>query len=266
MEWDSPWGRGFPGWHIECSAMSIDTLKKDLDIHCGGIDHIPVHHTNEIAQAEGAGEKFFNVWMHGEFLVLGGKAKMAKSAGNFLTLDLLIEEGNNRPQKAPYDPLAYRYLCLTAHYRTQLEFGWEAMDFAQKSLDALRTQVWRLEQESDGAASPSCAEYEERFLAALSDDLNVPKALAVVWEAARDEKLPAKARLAFLRHADDILALDAVRMANEKHPAELLPLIKEREGARQKKDFKKADELRGKIGELGYYVEDTAAGSRLVRK
>ncbi len=268
MEWDSPWGRGFPGWHIECSAMSMDTLGETFDVHCGGIDHIPVHHTNEIAQAEGAtGKPLAKLWLHGEFLVLGGKAKMAKSADNFLTLDRLIEEGKNHALKAPYDPLAYRYLCLTAHYRTQLEFGWAAMDAAQRSLDTLRTHYWRLEQEADGRAADAAPGLQEAFIAAVADDLNMPKALSLAWSVARSSAdLPPATRRALLGSFDRVLGLGLDELTRRPPPATVLELIKEREGVRSRKDFAAADVLRSRIVELGYYVEDTPEGSRLVRK
>src|SRR5689334_7190271 len=190
----APWGRGFPGWHIECSAMAQRYLGDFFDIHCGGEDHIPVHHTNEIAQTEArVGTHLANFWMHGYFLLLKD-AKMAKSAGEFLRLQSLIERG--------YDPLAYRYLCLTGHYRSQLNFTWEALDAAATGLDRMRQAAFAME--GDAGASPSRAftdrftECTNRFTDCINGDLNVPRALAVAWELIRggvSGPAQAKARL-----------------------------------------------------------------------
>src|SRR5262249_5092700 len=187
MEWPSPWGMGFPGWHIECSAMAQKYLGDFFDIHCGGEDHIPVHHTNEIAQTEArVGTRLANFWMHGYFLLLGD-TKMAKSAGEFLRLQSLIDRG--------YDPLAYRYLCPTGHYRGQLNFTWAALDAAATGVDRMRNGVVALRSErADGAPDAAMI---ERFTAEINDDLNVPRALAVAWETLRGD-LPPAIRLATL--------------------------------------------------------------------
>src|SRR5690349_20465257 len=175
MEWPSPWGVGFPGWHIECSAMAQKYLGDYFDIHCGGEDHIPVHHTNEIAQTEArVGTRLANFWMHGYFL-LSNDAKMAKSAGEFLRVGALVERG--------YDPLAYRYLCLTGHYRTQPNFTWDALDAAAIGLDRMRRAVHALP--AGGEPDPS---YLERFTGVVNDDPNLPKALAMAWELVRSEE------------------------------------------------------------------------------
>ncbi len=163
MEWDSPWGRGFPGWHIECSAMAHKYLGEYFDIHCGGEDHITVHHPNEISQTEAAyGTRLANFWMHGYFILLNS-AKMSKSSGEFLRVQLLIDKG--------YDPIAYRYLCLTAHYRSQLTFSWDALDAAQTALERLRNTAHGL-----GAPSTADQDFVGRFMAMLNDDLNFPQA------------------------------------------------------------------------------------------
>ncbi len=178
MEWDSPWGRGFPGWHIECSAMAQKYLGDFFDVHCGGEDHIPVHHTNEIAQTQArVGTRLANFWVHGYFLLLND-AKMAKSAGEFLRVQSLVDRG--------YDPLAFRYLCLTAHYRTQLNFTWDALDGAATGLDRMRAGFHALPD--DGSAPDAGA--VERCTAHLNDDLNVPRALAVAWEVLRGDLAP----------------------------------------------------------------------------
>lgn len=263
MEWDSPWGVGFPGWHIECSAMAMKYLGDTLDIHCGGIDHVTIHHTNEIAQSEAAtGKHYVNFWVHGEFLILRS-GKMSKSAGTFLTVASLKEKG--------YDPLAYRYLCLTAHYRTQLEFTFESMDAAQKSLTNLRALAFKTAQEANGKEelSAAAAEWTDKFTAAMEDDLNAPKALAVTWEAARSTALSAPEKRAFLRFADTILALDLFRAPEQKEealPPEVTALLDQRAAARAAKDWKKSDELRAAVAALGYIVKDTPQGQKTEKK
>jgi cysteinyl-tRNA synthetase len=173
MEWKSPWGVGFPGWHIECSAMAAKYLGQPFDIHCGGIDHVPVHHTNEIAQSEAANDKpLANYWMHGEFLVLNG-AKMSKSSGEFLTVEVLKNKN--------FNPLAYRYLLLQTHYRKQLSFSWDSLQAAQNGLEHLYTIVEPWKKGKKGIP-----EYEKKFTDAISDDLDMPKALAVLWEMIKD--------------------------------------------------------------------------------
>lgn len=263
MEWDSPWGVGFPGWHIECSAMAMKYLGNTLDIHCGGIDHVTIHHTNEIAQSEAAtGQHYVNYWVHGEFLILRS-GKMSKSDGTFLTVSSLKEKG--------YDPLAYRYLCLTAHYRTQLEFTFESMDAAQKSLNNLRALAVKAAQEANGKADKSAAaqEWIAKFTAAMEDDLNAPKALAVTWEAVRSAALSPAEKLAFLQFADTILALDLFKEKQETAaalPQEVTDLLTRRAAARAAKDWKLSDELRDAIAALGYTVKDTPQGQQTEKK
>jgi cysteinyl-tRNA synthetase len=261
MEWDSPWGIGFPGWHIECSAMSMKYLGESFDIHCGGIDHIPIHHTNEIAQSEGAtGKKFVNYWLHGAFLVMGKKEKMAKSAGNILTLQTLIDKG--------FDPLDYRYLCLTAHYRSELEFSWESLKAARKSLLKLREKIEEFREKAKKEKNESdpkiVKKYQEAFLEAINDDLNMPKALSIVWDLIKTkEKISAKDRLRLLFEFDKVLGLNLEKEKKEEIPEEIEKLVEEREEARKKGDFKKADEIREKIKSMGYLVEDTKNGPKI---
>ena len=263
MEWDSPWGVGFPGWHIECSAMAMKYLGHTLDIHCGGIDHVTIHHTNEIAQSEAAtGEKYVNYWVHGEFLILRS-GKMSKSGGTFVTLEVLKEKG--------YEPLAYRYLCLGAHYRTQLEFSYESLDSAAKSLKNLRALYQQIRQAAQGksAETEKSRAWKEKFTAAMEDDLNAPKALAVTWEAVRSAELTAGEKLDFLQFADTILALDlfaAVPADSQPLPAEVEALLEERARARAAKDWKKSDELRDAIAQAGYLVKDTPQGQQAEKK
>lgn len=261
MEWDSPWGVGFPGWHIECSAMAMKYLGPTIDIHCGGIDHVSVHHTNEIAQSEAAtGRKYVDYWVHGEFLVLRA-GKMSKSGGTFVTLQTLRDKG--------YDPLDYRYLCLTAHYCTQLEFTYESLDSARKSLQALRretAQIAAAAQKQPAVVTDRAAQAKAKFQAAMEDDLNAPKALAVVWEAVRGAELNPAEKVEFLKFADGILALDLFR-APEKKPqalsAEIEALVQQRAAARAAKDYQKSDELRAQLAAAGYAVKDTPQGQQV---
>jgi len=255
MEWDSPWGKGFPGWHVECSAMAMKFLGETLDIHCGGIDHVPVHHTNEIAQSEGAtGKPFSKVWMHAEFLLMNS-AKMAKSSGGFVTLADLEPLG--------FSPLDYRYLCFTAHYRKQLDFTWESLESAKTARRRLSEAARALAGES---AKPGCAEFSGRFREALSDDLNVPAALAVVWDALKSD-LPGGAKRSFLNEAESVLALDVFRApADAIVDPQVAELVRKRDAARQAKNFAESDRLRKEIEAMGWIVKDTKDGARAVRK
>lgn len=249
QEWDSPWGVGFPGWHLECAAMSIKYLGIPFDVHCGGIDHVAVHHTNEIAEAEAAyNKKFVNYWLHGEFLLLD-KEKMAKSAGEFITLQTLINK--------KYNPLAYRYLCLTAHYRSQINFSWESLEAGQNALNNLYQTI-----SAYPAPSKINKETQENFLAAINDDLDLPKALAIGWDLVKSD-LPSEVKLATLFDFDRVFGLNLENFWQEakRIPAEVVDLVKQREQARQEKDFKKSDDLRKKIQEKGYLVEDTPDGA-----
>jgi cysteinyl-tRNA synthetase len=257
MEWDSPWGVGFPGWHIECTTMSMKYLGETFDIHCGGTDHIPIHHTNEIAQAEAAtGKKFVNYWLHGAFLVFGEKAKMTKSKGEIITVKNLIEEG--------YDPLAFRYLCLTAHYRSELVFTWESLQAAQKALFTLREHMRNLKEnfESEEKKTLKAEEYTRMFLEAVNDDLNMPKALTIIWRLVREEKeVSNREKYELLMEFDKILALDLSReITKEKLPKEAEELIEKREEARKRKDWETADKIREQLKSMGIIIEDTPQG------
>ncbi|MGI9322559.1 MAG: cysteine--tRNA ligase, partial [Pseudomonadales bacterium] len=252
MEWDSPWGKGFPGWHIECSAMAARYLGNLFDIHCGGEDHIPIHHTNEIAQTQAAkGTRLANYWLHGYFLQLDN-AKMAKSAGEVLTLSLLAEKG--------YHPLAYRYLCFTAHYRTQMSFSWESLDAAQTALNRLYQMYWSWEDGGEADEGQLA-----KFHGFLNDDLNMPRALAALWDMARSD-LPDRVKKATLGACDELLGLniDAWRPADIDIPDEVLGLVAKREEARRDKDFALADQLRAKAEALGYVIEDTRDGPKVL--
>lgn len=251
MEWDSPWGVGFPGWHIECSAMSARYLGKFFDIHTGGEDHIPVHHTNEIAQTEACyGTRLANFWMHGYFLQLG-EARMGKSEGNFIRLQTLIDKG--------YDPLVYRFFCLSAHYRTKLNFTWEGLDGAAKSLDRLRAAVYEW-----GEPGVVNEEYADNFASHVNNDLNMPRAMALTWDLVKSE-LPASTKKATILLFDKVLGLRLAewKPKEEVVPAEILDLVQQRTLARQEKRWKDADALRARVTELGYEIEDTPQGPRV---
>lgn len=264
MRWESPWGVGFPGWHIECSAMSMKYLGETLDIHTGGEDHIWVHHPNEIAQSEAAtGEKFVRFWMHGAFLVVGklaeeedeGERRMGKSEGNFLRLQTLIDKG--------YNPLAYRYACLMAHYRAKLKFTWESMDAAASGYSALTDFAARAKQ-IGGEEQPWVSDYRQRFVDAVSDDLNMPMAMGVVSEMVREaDRRKEYGVLDALYDFDRVLGLQ-LREAAERATdidAEVEALINERNQARAAKDWARADEIRKKLSDQGIALEDTPSGT-----
>jgi cysteinyl-tRNA synthetase len=251
QEWKSPWGTGFPGWHSECTVMSIKYLGEQFDIHCGGIDHIPIHHTNEIAQTEAVtGKKWVNYWCHGEFLVMKD-VKMSKSKGNFITLDDVSEEG--------YDPLAYRYLCLTSHYKKPLTFSMESVENAEISYFKLKEKV--VEFLKDNKKGSSASAYLEEFSDYVSDDLNMPKALAVVWNLIKDKEVGTKEKYDAIIKMDEVLGLNLKNIKVEKKlNKDLQKLIDEREEARKNKDWVKSDELRKELLEKGIIVEDSKEG------
>jgi len=261
MKWSSPWGEGFPGWHIECSAMSMEYLGESFDIHTGGIDHIPVHHENEIAQAEGAtGKQFVKYWVHHDFVKID-KEKMSKSKKNFLKVDEIIEKG--------FDPIALRYLYLTGHYRSEMAFSFESLTGAQAALNKLREEIRSWPSFAEASAGKDfrssdrpegvVAQYWQKFLEAANDDLNIPKALAVVWEMVKSD-IPTSEKSAALIEMDKILSLGLTELIGKKVevPEEVKKLIEARENARKAKDFKKSDELRKEIKKLGYEIEDSS--------
>lgn len=251
MEWDSPWGKGFPGWHIECSAMAAKYLGDYFDIHCGGEDHINVHHTNEIAQTQASvGTRLANFWLHAYFLQLD-EAKMSKSAGGFLRMQTLLDKG--------YDPLAYRFFCLSAHYRARLNFNWESLDGAVTALNRLRNAAYEW-----GAPGQADEGFVDRFMAHINDDLNLPRALAVTWELVKSD-LPAPVKKATLLQFDRVLGLGLAewKPAAEIIPADIVALAQQRQEARAAKRWADADALRKQIGEAGYEVEDTPSGPRV---
>ncbi len=260
MEWDSPWGVGFPGWHIECSAMALKYGGPTLDIHCGGVDHIPVHHTNEIAQSEAAtGKRFSNWWMHGEFLVLDSGDKMAKSDENFLTLQKVIDMG--------FSPKEIRYFLLHGHYRQKLKFSKQSLDSAKNSVKNLQDTIDMLLQ--FGAKDSEPLPQIKQFFDALDNDLNMPEALKIVFEVNKlvknslpaDEEFRSKA-LAFFKQVNSIIA---VLDFDNNIPDKALLLLKQREEARKNKDWQTADKIRDKIKQLGFTIEDSKQGPYLKR-
>ncbi len=265
MMWDSPWGRGYPGWHIECSAMSMAYLGEQFDIHCGGIDAIPVHHTNEIAQSEAAtGKNWVNYWMHGEFL-LTEKGKMSKSSGEFLTMSLLESKG--------YDALDYRYFCLGAHYRTQLQFSMEGLSAARTArlglmdrLAAMGKEVTPIENVSEKARK-----YMDDFDSFVCNDLSMARALSVLWGLVKDETISSSDRLAAVRYMDEVLGLklDETKKSDSNKDEisdEIKSLLDARAQAKKDKDWPKADEIRNKLDSMGYLVKDTPQGPVLIKK
>lgn len=252
MEWDSPWGKGFPGWHIECSAMAEKYLGLPFDIHTGGIDHIAVHHENEIAQAEAArGVLEANYWLHNEFLLIDG-GKMSKSLGNTYSLDDLAAKG--------ISPLAYRYFVLGAHYSSQLNFTWESAQAAQNALDKLvdTVRLWDKPSEPDEKLVGA-------FMERAADSLDTTTCLAMLWKVVNDADMPSATKAATLLAFDEVLglALEDVVARPVKISPEAQVVLDAREAARAAKDFERSDELRHELTKLGYRVEDTVAGQRL---
>jgi cysteinyl-tRNA synthetase len=256
MKWPSPWGDGFPGWHIECSAMSMQYLGNTLDIHTGGIDHIPVHHTNEIAQSEAATDhKFVRFWVHHNFLNIADE-KMSKSKKNFYTLEDIKAKG--------FDPLALRYLFLTGHYRDELKFSWESLQAAQKTLNNLREDMrdWGTGN-LYSSVSPQNDIYQ-KFLEALNNDLNTPQALAVLHEVVKSSLSDSEKAVTVLEMSKVLgLGLEEFIGKQIEVPKAVQKLIDQREQARKSGDFEKSDQLRKKIKDFGFEIEDTPNGLRL---
>ncbi len=245
--WETELGKGRPGWHIECSAMSIKNLGEQIDIHTGGVDLMFPHHENEIAQSEGAtGKHFVNFWMHNEFVLVDQK-KMAKSENNFYTLRDVIKRGIN--------PLAYRFWLLMANYRTRVNFVWEALEASETALKRL----YRLYLSLGEAVGTIDQTYQQKFKAHLENDLDTPRALVVLWDLIKDEGVSPADKKATVLDFDKVLGLGFEYIKEEKLSDEVLDLLKERENARKNKDFKKSDELRAKINSLGYEVNDLPA-------
>ncbi len=248
MEWASPWGIGFPGWHTECVAIGIKFLGAPFDIHCGGIDHISVHHTNEIAQAKAAyNNNLANYWIHGEFLIVKNSDKMSKSKGNIITLNDVK------------DPLSYRYLCLTAHYRSKLNYSEESIEGARISLNKLRDKINELNLSSE-PKNPELKEiYAKKFLDYISNDLDMPKALALVWDIIKDDNISDKEKYDLILDFDKVFSLN-LKQEKIEVPEEIVSLANEREVYRKEKNFEKSDEIRKIIENKGYTIKDEEGG------
>lgn len=287
LVWDSPWGVGYPGWHIECSAMSMKYLGEQIDIHTGGIDHIPIHHTNEIAQSEGAtGKKWVNYWLHNEFLVIakekgqGAEDKMSKSSGNFLTLQSLIDKG--------YDPLDYRFFLLSAHYRSQVAFSWPAMDSAKSARKALNQRIAKVVEQNKGDTSTEVAivlsqaaqAHLDKFTAALENDLATPQALSALQGAVKDNTIKPKEILYLVKKMDEVLSLALLEQAevlykektevkethlSDREAEEIRQLLEERTAAKQAKNYARADEIRAELTNRGIQIIDTPQGPQWKR-
>jgi len=259
MEWDSPWGVGFPGWHIECSAMSMSLLGETIDIHCGGTDHIRVHHTNEIAQSECAtGKPFARFWMHGEFLRENSSDKMSKSTGEFLTLDTLIQKG--------FDPMAYRLFSLTSHYRNYLNFSWEAMENAMDSLGALRRKTEPFIGIQGQVKSVEAREWSSSFKDAVADDLNSSAAIGVLNVMLADTSIEDSEKAALIAEFDSVLGLrllskqEKVKRSAEEE-AKAKELIDKRNVARLAKNWAESDRLRDELLSIGVVIKDSKNGT-----
>jgi cysteinyl-tRNA synthetase len=266
LVFDSPWGPGYPGWHIECSAMSLHHFGERFEIHTGGIDNRFPHHEDEIAQSEGAvGHKVVDAWVHGEHLLMDS-ARMAKSAGNVITIEGLVEQG--------YDPLAFRYLCFTGRYRRQVDFTPDALDSAATTLRRLRERVAMLEAAGTNAPTDAAlrnvlidaaaVQRHERFLAAVDDDLDFPSALKVLHETLSDEAISPAGRFTLVSSWDEILGLDLAKA--DRLAPELERLVAEREEARQAGDYARADEIRDRLRSSGVELLDSGAGTRWVKR
>lgn len=264
LGWESPWGLGFPGWHIECSAMSRSLLGQEIDIHTGGVDNIPIHHNNEIAQSEAAsGRQFVRYWLHNAFLTAADGEKASKSVGNVVYLPEVLEKG--------YHPLALRYFYLQAHYRTPLSFSWDALAGASTAL----TRLWKVAEEiaTESSRVAHRSDAELNFLAAMRDDLATPQAVAVLWETLKSEDYTPEEKWGLLEVAEAHLGLALTNppvhgpamVAKEEIPTELADLLALREAARAARDFALADQLRAQIAERGYRVDDGPNGPMLTR-
>ena len=264
MHWASPWGDGFPGWHIECSAMSMKYLGEQIDIHTGGEDHLPIHHPNEIAQSEAAtGKKpFVRYWIHHAFLKVNGR-KMSKSLENLFTLEDVEKRG--------FDPFALRYLYLTAHYKDSLNFTWQGLTSAQNALNKLRDRMVDIKAQTgrttlSGDKNKKVDSLRSDFIKAVNDDLNTPQALALVWEVLKSS-IPSSDKYDLLLYFDEVLGLGLAqipsRLDRDKIPNEIKRMMEKREEMRKKGKFKEADKIRAEIGAKGFILEDTPKGARI---
>lgn len=267
MQWDSPWGKGFPGWHVECSTMSMKYLGDRIDIHCGGVDHIPVHHTNEIAQSEGVlGHKWVNYWMHGEFLVLDN-GKMSKSKGDFLTVSTIENKG--------FSGMDYRYFCLQSRYRKQLKFSFDALKDAHNTYIKLKDKIAYIISQSESEKDNSkirenvILDYKNRFSKQIGDDLNIPNAITVLYDVIKSDKLLNREKKELIESFDNVLSLDLLNMDGESDrnvsnvdENKIDKLISERDEARANKNWNKADNIRDTLNAMGIEIIDSKQGTR----
>jgi len=257
MKWNSPWGQGYPGWHIECSAMSKKHLGDTIDIHTGGEDNIFPHHENEIAQSEASNEKpFVNYWVHVRHNLVDGK-KMSKSKGTSYLLQDLINKG--------YDPLSYRYLCLMTHYRSNLNFTWKSLKAADIALSKLR-QAIRGFDKGKTKNSEIINKYREKFFKAINDDLNLPKALALTWNLIKDDEISSQEKRELILDFDKVFGLGLDKIEELKIPQQVKELVEQREEYRKEKDFEKSDKTRKEIEKLGFVIKDTDQGPQILKK
>ncbi len=259
MIWDSPWGKGFPGWHIECTAMSTKYLGNKFDIHTGGKEHIPVHHTNEVAQAFGAfGDQTANFWLHNEWLLIDG-VKVSKSLGNIVLVQDIVNKG--------FDPLSFRYLTLTSHYRQGLNFSWQSLEAAQTALENLR-QKYNEFRAHKGKVDKKIAQAEvAKFMEFIENDLNFPQAIGLIWQIVKNGQITDYEKYLILVECDKVLGFNLGKIATKATiPSEIEEFVAQRESARKSKDWAKADTIRREIELKGYLVEDSATGSKITKK
>ncbi len=258
MKWDSPWGLSYPGWHIECSAMGRKYLGEQFDIHTGGVDHIPTHHENEIAQSKGATGKIpAKTWMHVEFLQVDG-GKMGKSLGNTYTLDQLQERG--------IEPLAYKLFCFSSNYTKKLNFTWDGAKAAQTSLERLREGLLKHKEGQEKIDEEVIKQYEDKFLETINNDLNITNAMGIVWDIIRNEK-KSKDFYELICKFDEVMGLDLKNVQKQEKtldlPEEVMKLVEERKKAREQKNWAESDRLRDEINKLGYNIKDNKTGMEL---
>jgi len=255
MIWDSPWGKGFPGWHTECVVMATKELGIPFDIHCGGVDHILIHHTNEIAQGEAVfGKILANFWLHGEFLLVEGK-KMAKSEGNIFTLNDLIQKG--------FHPLSFRYLCLLTHYRKPLNFSFSSLLAAQNALIEIYQKLSEIKTKKRDFKRKNFENFRKQFLEIINDDLNIPKAIGFIQNLLNSNALTSSLKYHLLIDFDKVFGLNFAKVKKLTPLPKIKSLLLKREAFRNERKFKEADKLREKILKMGYAIEDTKAGPRL---
>ncbi len=257
LKWESPWGVGYPGWHIECSGISIKNLGEYLDIHCGGVDNIFPHHTNEIAQSESyLGHKWCNYWVHGEHLN-DESGKMSKSKGEFLTLDLLKSKG--------YNPLSYRFMCLNSHYRKQLVFSYDALDQNEDTLNKLKTRISNIVDDNN-YSEEDFNKYNNLFKEALENDLNTANAITVLYDVLKDSELSSSTKLELIKSFDKVLSLDLIKevKVDKELEEKVNKLIEERNNYKANKDYENADRIRGEIEALGVTIKDTREGTIII--